>query len=355
MSDGDPVFLLATERSGSNLVRSILGTHSEIAAPHPFETSFPGFPEHIDVPARLDDETLYKLVRDILIQKEFSIHPLDAPIDVGDVHERVTAIERPTYLDIQEAIYDQYVDRAEKRRWVSKHDGLFYCLDAVLDHYGDDRTPRFVHLVRDPRDVVLSFKSVTTSDYHPFYNARKWREEQRMAMELHEESPDLTRVVRYEDLLQEPRETVEDLCDFLDVDFEEEMLYYYDTEASRDTAQESHMFENISSPIKSDNYGKFHEQLPDEEVVLTEKISLDELVHFGYEPTRSEQEVEEFELREDHYARENDRMTRSHRRKMWKQEPREMLAIYAYLKFGIYMLARYLVLGGPAEADEYIE
>ncbi|MDY7081697.1 MAG: hypothetical protein SXQ77_04650, partial [Halobacteria archaeon] len=104
------------------------------------------------------------------------------------------------------------------------------------------------------------------------------------------------------------------------------------------------VFENLSSPIKSDNYDKFHEQLPDEEVRITEKIVRDELEFFGYELVHSEEELDSFNLDTEKYRSEDKKLTRKAFIRDWKQSPREQIKRQITKSFAGYMVLRYGVL-----------
>lgn len=339
--NANPGFLLSSERSGSNLVRSILNTHSEISAPHPYETGCP-IP-HVKALHEMNPDRRYHLVRDLLINKQFSHHPVNTPLGADRVHRRVEAAPEPGFLDLQRALYDECAQAEGTSRWMSKYPDLWDYLDEIVEYYDE---PRFVYLVRDPRDVVLSFKTSNITLYHPYFSARRWQKEQAAGIRLREEHDDLVHVVRYRDLLQEPESVVEEVCGFLDLPFEEAMLYYYETEEAQETSESSGLFENLSVPIKSDNYDKFRDRLPDDEVKLTEKITKTELDEFGFNRVYSEDELDAFEFEpEAVYEREDDRMERAANRRYWRERPREQVKRSLTRSFSTYIVLRYGVLG----------
>ena len=336
----DPIFLLSTERSGSNLVRNILGTHPDISAPHPLETAYPW--GKVKPPKDMTDRRARKLLRDVLINKHYSFHPLEISIDVDGVFDRYrTGRQSHSLLDLQRALYDEYAAKEGNAAWVSKYPALWDCLDAAFEYYDD---LKIVYNVRDARDVVLSFKRSNVGRYHPYYNARRWQEEQNRGVQLIENHADAVHQIRYKDLLQDPESVVRGTCEFLDVEFDERLLYYYETEKAQAASESAEVFENLSSPIMSDNYDKFYDQLPADEVRLTEAIAGDELEYFGYELVNSRDRLDQFEPEVDRYRSEDTSLRRKETVRDWQHNPREQIKRHTTRSFAGYMIFRYGVL-----------
>lgn len=335
-----PTFLLSSERSGSNLLRSILNTHSTVSAPHPIETAYPW--QNLAPPRTLSDGKVRKLIRDILINKRYSFHPLTVPLDPDRVFDRLDNDCEHPLLAIQSALYEEVCEVEESSVWSSKYPGLWDCLEEGFDWYDG---LRIVYLVRDPRDVVLSFKRSNIDLYHPFLSAKRWQKEQALGLGLLASDGDAVHLIHYEDLLRNPEAEVRDLCEFIDVPFQESMLYYYETEDAQAASGSSELLENVGVPIQSDNYGKFRTQLPDEEVKLTERLTLDEMGEFGYDRVYSRSELENFEPLEESAYEDLDReLQRSARFRHWRNAPLEQVKRSLTKSYTAYMYLRYGVL-----------
>lgn len=333
-----PVYLLSSERSGSNLLRSMLNTHTSISAPHPFETAYP---RDLDSPEDLSDRKRVKFVRDILINKAFSFHPLTVELDIDRIADSVNQVAEPQVETVQEAMYEECCAVQDTSYWVTKYPALWDLLPGAFDYFD---TLRVIYLVRDPRDVVLSFKHSNIELYHPYFSAQRWNQEQRRGIELLE-NYDAIHLVRYRDLLDDPEGVVSDVCDFLGTDFEPEMLYFYETEDAKAASDSSALLENLAMPIQRDNYDKFHEQLPDEEVKLTEKLVGDRLEYFGFDPVYTGTELAEFSLADEvTYNQEDKRLAKQARRRHWRSNPNEQLRRQLTWSFTAYMYFRYGVL-----------
>lgn len=335
-----PIYLLSSERSGSNLLRSILNTHSEISAPHPLETSYPrGW---IPEPAELSPGKRRRLVRDVIVNKRYSFHPLTVPLDPDRVADRVERDAEPDFHSVQDALYSEACAAEGTSAWASKYPGHWENIEEALEHYDD---LKLVYLVRDARDVVLSFKSSNIELFHPYLSANRWQEEQAIGLELLERlGEDQIHLVQYEQLLQEPEDVAEGICEFLELPYEPEMLYFYETEDAQDAADSADVFENLSVPIKSDNYGKFRDQLPDEEVLITEWVAGEALEAFDYDLVTDEETREWFDPDPEAYERADERLEREATLRFWRESPREQLRRSLSRSFTAYMVLRYGVL-----------
>jgi hypothetical protein len=290
-------------------------------------------------PKDLPRHRVRNLFRDILTNKHYSFHPLETPVDIDQVVDRfLNGRQNHSLLDVQNALYDEYAAQEGSDGWVSKYPALWDCLDSALEYYDD---LKIIYNVRDARDVALSFKTSNVWRYHPFYTGTRWQQEQRRGTELLDSHPESVHQIRYKDLLQNPKSVVREMCDFLEIPFEKEMLYYYETDEAQAAAESAEVFENLTSPIMSDNHDKFHQQLPDDEVCLVEKIAADQLAYFDYELVYSESERERFEFDLDRYESENKTLTRQARLRDWYQNPHEQIKRQMTKSFAGYLIFRY--------------
>ena len=126
--------------------------------------------------------------------------------------------------DTLRAVYDRYAARLGKVRAIDKTPRHTEHVALLTEAYPD---ARFVHLVRDGRDVVPSLRSM------PYFPARfadaalYWRERALSGREARTIcGSDRFHELRYEDLVTDPERHLEALCQFLAIDYAPEMLEY---------------------------------------------------------------------------------------------------------------------------------
>ena len=84
--------------------------------------------------------------------------------------------------------------------------------------------------------------------------ARLWRDQQRDTLSHYQELLADGRAfgMHYEDLVTYPRDTLERLCSFLEIEFDERMLSFHNTEQAKTNARSVANWKNLSKPLTSE-------------------------------------------------------------------------------------------------------
>ena len=86
--------------------------------------------------------------------------------------------------------------------------------EMLLILYGKERL-RYIYLVRDPRDVCLSFMKTPVGDCHPFAITKTWVKLQYHAGRIIQENPEFLHQVCYEDILHNRENEVSKVFEFM--------------------------------------------------------------------------------------------------------------------------------------------
>jgi hypothetical protein len=276
MSDA-PIYIIGTERSGSNLLRLVLNAHSRIAVPHPLHLMRYFAPTErargdLDAPA-----VFGRLVDEVLLLRRVHIHPWTIPID----RQRVMDSARPRdAMGVLGALYEQVREAEGAARWGCKSTFMVHYADRAISR---DPGARFVLLVRDPRDVAASSRRSVFSPFHPWYTAQLWRDQQRIGLDLLERlGPQQVHLLRYDDLLDHPEQSVRVLCSFLDEEFEPGMLRFHEGREARTSAELSESWRNTAKPVMTGNAGKYRKHLAPREVEMVEAVCGPLMERLGY-------------------------------------------------------------------------
>ena len=282
----NPIFIIGTERSGTNLLRLILDAHPNIAVPHPphiVKFFTPLVPRYGDLK---DDRNFRRLVADVCRTVELHPYPWEF---VPDRERVVREVRDKNLISIYFALYDQYREANGKKRWACKSTFMIDHVAEVL-HYHPGA--RFIYMVRDGRDVAVSARASIFNHFHPFYSALRWQREQATGLSwLAELPPEQIMLLRYEELVNDPQGVTERLCAFLHEPFEPRMLDYHRHSEARKSGSLSISWQNTSRPVMRDNTAKFRTALSPREILLFEAICHRELQAHGYPLIHPAQEL----------------------------------------------------------------
>lgn len=216
----DPApFVVASPRSGTTLLRMMLDAHPRLAIPP--ETHF--LPELISA-IRDGLSTPEEVASLIAGHRRWA----DFHLDEDQLVERLQAAERLTATSALRAFYSLYAERQGKPRWGDKTPE--YVL-AMREIQGVLPEARFVHVIRDGRDVALSrlrWRARRRSDPPPPIGrlARRWRRwitrARRQARRI-----DHYLEVRYEDLVLDTEATLGRICEFIELEWDPAVLAYH--------------------------------------------------------------------------------------------------------------------------------
>lgn len=270
-----PVLIIGSERSGSNLLRLVLDSHSRVAVPHP-----PHFMRYLaPIAASYGDLRLERnrraLARDALLLSRRHIHPWPA-VDVDEVVARSS----PTLFGVVAAIYEQYRLVEGKARWGCKSTFMVDNVEDVLAEYPD---ARFVLLVREPRDVASSAKRAVFGFCHPRLMAQLWRVQQERGLAaLDRYGPRTVHLLRYEDFVSEPEKEIRRLCEFVGESVEPAMFEHHRGVAAKRIARLSASWSNTAQPISTDRIGGHQRGLTRSELLQVDAVTREIKERLGY-------------------------------------------------------------------------
>ena len=274
------IFMIGTQRSGSNLLRLMVNQLPSVAAPHPPHILVRMMPlvEAGAYGGLRDAESLLNLTEDVCRLVE--LNPIPWKDVKLDRHAVIANCRAPTLLGIMEAVYDELARAWGADDWCCKSMANIHYLPEIETHFDE---PRYIYLYRDGRDVALSFKNAIVGEKHVYHIAREWARTQRLALALEPNVPgDRFFKVGYEQILEYPEKTMKKLCRFLGREYDSGMLDFFESGEAKSAASTSNLWGNVSRPIMKSNYGKFLTQSSPEESRIFESVAGDVLDKLGY-------------------------------------------------------------------------
>lgn len=144
---------------------------------------------------------------------------------------------------------------------------------------------KFVYLVRDPRDMVFSWKVSPSHPGRVHRGARVWKNDQKGSLELYGFLQDARKIilVKYEDLVSRPEDELRRVCDFLLVPYDPSMLEFHKNDLTIKNSERIKGWHNLRKPIISNNFAKYRAGLAELEIRYIEALCQPEMGFLGYQ------------------------------------------------------------------------
>jgi hypothetical protein len=143
---------------------------------------------------------------------------------------------------------------------------------------------RFIHIVRDGRDVALSHDSYVYGASNTLECAERWQLKVHTNLKMGAMLPDTQYlVVRYEDLILDPERVLGRICSYLEIDYSPEMLAYPEMVDSKIPDSRRSLWPLIGQAPKSDNAYRWRSHMSQTRRVVFERTASQLLKRLGYE------------------------------------------------------------------------
>lgn len=272
-----PTFLFGMERSGTTLLSMMVGAHPQIAVPLATTGMWIDFARSLDDFNRLArSEDVTRLV-DAIWQHE-RIQLWDAELDREALLKGLPVND---YGAVVARFHEIYARAKNKPYWANVDIATFDDMDLVNGWFA---AARFLHIVRDGRDVALSHQTMPYGAGNIAECARAWAQRTTASAKMGRIlGPSRYMTVRFEDLVLEPNSTLQQICGFLHVDFSEAMLGYGSMVEEKIPEDRRWLWPAISRPPQHSKVGQWRQRMTRSQRVVFEGIANKELKQWGYD------------------------------------------------------------------------
>ena len=275
MNEGGPVCVGGLDRSGKTTMAAFLTSHPNIAIPPVGSNMWTYFYRRF---GRLDDVENVDRCLDAMLRYQ---HVRVLEPDVADIR-RVFLSGRRTYARLFGLFLAQYAQRQHKPRWGEQTGLVERFADEIFDAFP---AARIVHMVRDPRD-----RYAASLELWPHGRGRaggataRWLLSTRLAERHGRRHRGRYLVVRYEDLVTDPKATLEAVCDFVEEDFDGDMLSMSAAPERRDRLVARSSQPLTDTPLTAEYIGMFRGVVPRNELAFIQHAARRPMHAFSYAP-----------------------------------------------------------------------
>ena len=280
-------FVVGAARSGTTLLRLMLDSHPQLAIPP--ETHFL---------SKLHSQSPRNPAEFLSVLRA-SPRWRDWQLDGAELERELERLQPFTVSEALRTFYGAYSRRFGKSRWGDKTPAYAERLEMIERLLPE---AAFIHIVRDPRDVVLSIISAGApwwGSQDPREAAERWSERVRTCRAQGARARRYLEV-RYEDLIRSPTRILRNLCEFLELEWDPAMLSYHERAADRlaelgsfpypegarmaagDERRALHAM--TSKPPAASRIGRWREELPAADRAVVEEVAGELLRELDYTP-----------------------------------------------------------------------
>jgi len=258
----NPFFIIGSGRSVNTLVRSILERHPDVHIP----------PETYVLGVIIRQYKKYSyLPWDILLKiilAEIEYYPeFDCfNISLRNLYNKLLSMpqEERTLASVLNNFYMFHTQHIKPHaiRWGDKTPLNTYYLNDIVSVFPD---ALFVNLIRDGRDVILSYLKM--GRYKTIREcADRWQSSIEKAQNFAGHYPTQYMDLRYEDLVQSPQKSVASLCDFLGLEYFDFMLEQDKNDVYLGDVEKWNHHSNVKKPINTSSIEKWKKEFKSYEI-----------------------------------------------------------------------------------------
>lgn len=258
VSDCRQIFVLGAPRSGTTFLSSLLKNTSFNA---PVETHFiTKYHKKLASYGDLKNRNNFRvLVKDILSERPVQQWHLD--LDIDQFYDELP--DDFSYADIVDGVVLKRKVLQSGHQWGDKTPHYLGDLTILTSTFPE---AKYIYIVRDGRDVALSLLEKPWGPNNIYKCAEYWsslNNQEQLIKEL--EDRNQLHFVKYEDLLENTRDRILEIYDFLGESISEGEL------------------SSLVESVQANNYDKWKTELTPMQLRIFEAIAKDELTAFGYE------------------------------------------------------------------------
>lgn len=278
----NPIFIVGAPRTGTTLTREILSLHSKIFLyneTHFFESVYARGKQNKNITSQKLNEAIEVMInRNNLWKgtKEFC-HGIEKDDYLKKVQQEGVSYKNilKIFLSIQAASRNKVI-------WGDSTPQDILFIKEIITLFPESR---IIGLIRDPRDYLASNKNYYRKNiahyaerYDPIINSLLWKSYMNKLLKAKKDIvvKDQIYLISYERLVDNPLQEVKALCEWLKIDFEDNMI-------NVDSSNSSYLpNKNTVKGINKNSLGKWKSSLEPFEIFLTEIICKKEMIELNY-------------------------------------------------------------------------
>ncbi len=276
-------FILGRPRSGTTLLRTLFDAHPNVATP--VECAFIiNMNQKYGKVKQWSCELLHTFYEDVQKHIKFDTWNIDLEQLKSDL---LDCEGENTFQNVCKVVYFDYISLFPKEdiRWIGDKNPVYATYTPeILKLFP---ASKFIHLVRDPRDNIISLKNVDFEGPFTALLAYRWQHSARKLHYIKKKYPEKFYTIRYEDLVSEPEKYYLEMCNFLSLPYYDHVFNFY---KKQDEAMKKFNIDKIMkyhkslfAPISTSKVNLWKTQFPERDIRIAEFVCGRWIKKYGYE------------------------------------------------------------------------
>jgi hypothetical protein len=265
-------FVIGKERSGTTLLQVMLNSHPNIVAPP--ESRFI-IMLHLQYGSKKNwtEQDVRAFCDDLYVEKIFvnfwGINKDELCNSLLQVKEKLN------YQLLCKLIFYHFDKQSKDIKLFVDKNPLYYCFLPELSKIFPDA--KFIHIVRDYRGNILSHKRVVRINFSIPDMAYRWMKVNKHIEEVKAKSPAQWTTVKYESLVTDPENIMQQVCAFIKMPFDRNMIEQHNTK----------LFPSFYKKYNEHEFNRYHKK-------VFEPVSTSYIDEWKGKMSKEEQEAAEY-------------------------------------------------------------
>lgn len=275
--DVPAVFMFGFERSGTTLLSMMVGAHPRIAVPLSLTGLWYRYAKEMSRYGNLQSSAdVERLVDDLLGEERIKMW--DVTLERAEL---LQGLEPGSYAAVIARFHALYARAKGKDLWGNIDIDTIDEMDIANGWFPE---AKFVHIVRDGRDVALSHEGYAYGASNIGECADKWLRSVKMNLKMGAIlGPQRYMILHYEDLIRSPEVTLRKLCDFVGVSYAPEMLQYARMVQEKVPVDRRWIWPILDRPPDVSRVERWKRQMSATQRIVFERAAAGLLRELGYE------------------------------------------------------------------------
>jgi hypothetical protein len=289
MGTETPIFITGLYRSGTTLLSRAMNAHPKLSITFD-NVHFMRFCYQKFNP--LIEKNILNLLNEVS-QRIFERSKIE--LDKKSILSELSTFEKIEYSHIYNIIMKNcFLHEPNKVIWGEKTNVAWGAIPDFLKMFPNGKC---IFLLRDPRDVLCSFKRMTTNPWPGYLDAIfASLGAFQQALYLNKKySKDNLKIIKYENFVNKPDKVLKDICSFVDIIYDQKMTniqHYKDINGEKWISNTS--YSKKITKISNESIGRWKKNILKEELCLLETILQEEMKQYGYELSEKKYSINDF-------------------------------------------------------------